>query len=206
MKQSDEKPDEEIAVAAQKNEPTPPFENAGESQAKKGFWEGLVSFQGRARRTEFWGVLLATLAVFFPLFCCCVFFLLGEGEPVGVAKLLNVVASYVLPLGTFLAFLFVLAVGVRRFHDVNLPSWICVALFVLLFLAGPGGLLSVLAQEVIKNLARLCGLSFDSNSFFIYWSGAFQLTTVCLILFLGLWPGTRGPNKYGPQPRQRGKS
>ncbi len=75
MKQSNGKPDEEIAVAAQKNEPTPPFENAGESQTKKrGFWEGLVSFQGRARRIEFWGVLLATLAVFFPLFCCCVFF------------------------------------------------------------------------------------------------------------------------------------
>ena len=130
--------------------------------------------KGRASRSEFWfWILFLFWTVVCPVF--------GG------------------PLAVFAAFLWgivcagpTLTVTVRRFHDVNLPGFpaylllLEVVVFILLWYYG-------LPWRVSKFVETLILIAFP------------LVAGICLlaILIVALIPGTKGSNKYGPQPIKR---
>lgn len=75
----------------------------------------LISFKGRATRSEFWPWVISVVALFF------VFALTLDSYPVlaviiGVIWLLSVIPYF--------------ACVVRRLHDISLPGWVAILLFV----------------------------------------------------------------------------
>lgn len=84
---------------------------------KKVVYENYASFNGRARRAEYWYFALANVVIFFPLY------ILGM---IGVyMQLIWLVAlgfgAYI--LGLLAIFIPSLAVGVRRLHDIGKSGW-----------------------------------------------------------------------------------
>ena len=143
-----------------------------------------VNFSGRARRTEFW---------YFILFSCLLLI---------VAMALDVVC-FNTPYGVFYLlvalFLFLpqLAVSARRLHDTGRTSkWLLWNYLALLAWA--------VAALVLSGLSAFAGGRDASAWFLIVLCGGCVLFFVWEIVFL-VWfclPGTRGENKYGPDPKQ----
>ena len=146
-------------------------------------------FDGRSSRTEFW----------FWFF----HFLGAVVIPLGVEVLFFYTLSVDVPTTGFVAICFSLIWGaicfipslslcVRRFHDVNLPGipayilFLDIALFVLRWCYG-------LPWRVSKFVETLILIAFP------------LVAGICLlaILIVALLPGTKGPNRYGPQPINR---
>ena len=129
--------------------------------------------KGRSSRAEFW---YWNVFVFLTVVLPFLVFVIPYGgEPPGGGALIAMAA---LIWGIVVAKP-TLDVAVRRFHDVGLTG---IAAYALLLLIFPGFLL----------------LSF----IFYFWFFCFW---ICLfaILIVGLIPGTKGPNKYGPPPIKR---
>ena len=129
--------------------------------------------KGRSSRAEFW---YWNIFVFFTVVLPFYAVVIPySGEPPGGGALIAMAA---LILGIVVAKP-TLDVSVRRFHDVGLIGIFPCALLLLIF---PGFLL-------ISFIFYLW--------FFCFW--------ICLfsILIVGLIPGTKGPNKYGPPPIKR---
>lgn len=140
--------------------------------------EKYGSFKGRASRSEFWyfALGLTLLSVIFSF--------LG----VLLSVSLDLDRSLLLiPLFIFalLVFLPTLGATIRRYHDVGLSGWIFFALYLLsasfaIFVAAE----NVAAVRAAPWLNAILGLV--------------NLAVLC-------WPGTQGPNKYGPAPVKRAK-
>ena len=84
------------------------------------------------------------------------------------------------------------ALAVKRAHDRNRPTWL-VALFFLILLA--------------TTFMQIAGVHESANG---QPTGVFTTVSVLFLIFAiyafidwGLIPGTKGPNKYGPDPRQQ---
>ena len=152
-------------------------------------------FKGRASRSEFW------------------FFFLGIVLPIVGFSLVVDVAFLHFPISLALKlflFLPLLSVGIRRYHDVGLPGWIFVALF-LIVMALNVAFRAALAYSFLVKLV-LEGVTASSInelqtrlpiwSYYVY--GAIILTSLFNLIFLSE-RGTRGPNKYGPAPARLSK-
>ena len=83
-----------------------------------------ATFQGRARRAEFWWYSLFSFLVLFVVFGVAGVIMAAStpkgGEPSGVAVGIFVIAAIVTVLGLFLPGL---AVSVRRLHDLGFSGW-----------------------------------------------------------------------------------
>ncbi len=159
-----------------------------------------ADFSGRSRRMEFWMWVLFQLLVGigFTILMIAVggsAFLAADagamataGIGIGVLWLLQAAFS----LGTFIPYL---AVTVRRLHDTNRSGWWILApvvpyvasIIAMIAAAATGGPDS--GSVVAVGLIAIIGML-----------AAFVLGIV-LLVFMFL-EGTRGPNKYGPDPKQ----
>jgi uncharacterized membrane protein YhaH (DUF805 family) len=131
-----------------------------------------AEFSGRSRRKEYWMYLLGLIIVAI---------LLGVIE--GAAGLTQMIGPYgplsaLLILGTFVPSL---AVGVRRLHDTDRTGW-----WILLPLVPE---ILAIAMLMTGNLAAAGMLGIAAG-----------ILAIVLLVFMVL-DGTKGPNKYGPDPK-----
>ena len=138
----------------------------------------FFSFRGRASRGGFWLVSLTWGALGFVLDYVWAVTGLKEVQ-VGENHLVD--AAFVLPL--LALFVSCLAVSIKRLHDRNRRGW-----WMLLFYVAP---------PAIQMVAPLDGLDSAVMVSLMVLSGAI---TVWALIALGCLPGTRGPNRYGPDP------
>jgi len=135
--------------------------------AVKMFFARYTDFKGRSRRSEYWWVQLALFLFFF------VFSFVG-GLIVGLLGGIDAQTGEPGPLYwafmgllgiAYLAILIpIIALTVRRLHDVNITGWLMIG-------------------ALIPLVNFLVGLA---------------------IFVISLIPGTVGPNKYGPDPKNPG--
>lgn len=196
---------------------------------KGGSFKGATyfSFSGRASRSDFWRATagIALLTLFFMLTGSLVEILaeflfeklLGAfgGTLSGVYVRDGRVAGFYFKI-LFLILLFtslpLLRLAMRRYQDVGLSGWIFVGLCALLFLS-----LSFLVEAPVTliaasptgwlilavNFGALCVVSARYSLFSadVLWHAAINLFIIVnLVVFC--WPGTKGPNKYGPAPEE----
>ena len=156
------------------------------------FLQVLFSFYGRINRAKYWLAVVFWVVVDMVVFGVLAVMLanrvLGLGsEPTG-REILGVILSF--GLGIILVGVLVLvpsivswfAIGVKRLHDRDQSGW-----WILLFYFGPA-VASGLAQNSDSGAAALI-LSLVSLGIWIW-----------ALVVLGFLPGTRGPNRYGPDP------
>ncbi|HVZ29891.1 MAG TPA: DUF805 domain-containing protein [Asticcacaulis sp.] len=162
-----------------------------------------ADFNGRANRAEYWlfGLFQVLLYIGIMAFSAALAASGSLGAAIGTGLLLFVVVA----LGCFIPNL---AVAVRRLHDSNKSAW-----WLLLYL--PSFLVGFATIGEVVNLSRSMGEnSLSSNPEAIanmaasaphisMLSMAGNLCQLLLFIFM-VWPGTRGPNRFGDDPRGGG--
>lgn len=84
-------------------------------------WKNYFNFKGRARRTEFWGFnIISTIISFVWGFCNGV---VGAVSGITENYILYNLLTYLSYLYTIAVFIPLMAVYVRRLHDVNKSGW-----------------------------------------------------------------------------------
>jgi uncharacterized membrane protein YhaH (DUF805 family) len=174
------------------------------------FWEKAIFDDGRTPRMSFWlglvGVYVLLLLSFVP------FNLLG-GAVVCTSWLGKTLLAVCLLIPGFL----LLRISGRRLHDLGWPAWPALVLPALFFIEGEttqGGIryycdIGILSpiQDVLSRSELLKRL-LDAVA---PWFGAFSFTLngmevdfiyigLAILLYLGLYPGMRGDNRYGVDP------
>jgi len=132
-----------------------------------------AEFSGRSRRKEYWMYLLLIVIVGFVL-----------GMIEGVMGLQQSVAGVYGPLSAILAlatFIPSLAVGVRRLHDTDRTGWWM--------------LLPILPY------AAAFAMLFSGNVAMFGILALVALGCAVVVLVFMVLDGTKGPNKYGPDPK-----
>ena len=150
--------------------------------------EKYCNFRGRASRSEFWQFSLWLFIFWVSLFVASVPLMFLTGT----------LFAFLFFLYFLLFILPTLGAAVRRAHDVGLSSWIFLWLYA--------------AVVVVKHIRTFLLTSRLED-------GLLSPMSVSLVLYVGLqyviwalwigfivvlcWPGTKGPNKYGPAPWKR---
>ena len=149
-----------------------------------------VQFSGRSQRMEFWMWVLFILIVSTIL--RVIEQLLGIGPVLGSYQNSSIQAGGNGPIsGLFGLLIFVpgLAVTVRRLHDINRSGfWLLV----------PFGTLVIGVGLMIS--ATMSGALVSGFVSLFVAIGAYLLSVVALIVFMCL-DGTRGPNRFGSDPK-----
>jgi uncharacterized membrane protein YhaH (DUF805 family) len=155
-----------------------------------------AEFSGRSRRTEYWMFVLFQILIGVAFWILLAIVggtaMMSGGDPNALAAAGGAVAIvFILYALVSLALIIpALAVGVRRLHDTNRTGWWILAPivgYVLMVVGGvmaasspdnpgPGGILAMVGMIMVIVLGLV------------------------LLVFLFL-EGTRGPNKYGPDPK-----
>ncbi len=162
-----------------------------------------VNFSGRAQRSEFWWFFLFSLVSAFVLFC-----LLWILAPSLLFTWFWAIYPLFLTLPT-------LAVSVRRLHDINRSGvWVILpfisgigaiiwppVLFLLMLGSSPWTWGNGAADMVeMEKQAQISMTVFNSLLVIgIVWIVAALVIWAVFMVVLAL-PGTRGPNRYGPDP------
>ena len=134
-------------------------------------------YSGRARRKEYWSFALATVLILMAVDWIEDSLGLGKTGPRGAESGL---------LGTVVLITFLtpgLAVAVRRLHDSNRAGW---------------WLLIPVAPVLFWAIALASGLS-DPAMWPVVLAAILASPVVVLILMC--LPGTKGPNRFGPDPK-----
>ncbi|MFN3352755.1 MAG: DUF805 domain-containing protein [Brevundimonas sp.] len=146
-------------------------------------WQHLLfSFNGRSRRSHFWiGWLI----------------LLGVGVVAGWLPLIGALISLALIWPN-------LAIGVKRLHDMGHTGWLIVVPWAVTIIGtfvafGSVGVQAILNAQALENddpaaIFALIGPMFG-------WFGLIILVNLGFLLWIGLTEGTRGPNRFGPDPK-----
>ena len=155
-----------------------------------------ADFSGRSRRMEFWMWQLLQFIVYFVVVVLAMVFgggmMMMAGDPsalaaAGGAMLIIMLLYMVYALAVFIPSL---AVAVRRLHDTNRTGW---------------WILAPVAPYLVAILAGMMAVSSPDMA-----GAAGILALVCMVAALALaitllvfyfLEGTRGPNKYGPDPK-----
>lgn len=134
-------------------------------------------FKGRASRSEFWLWILSAALVWLAFS----FFVGPRIFDLAIYKRLILILAAIMALP-------LLSVTIRRYHDVGLPSWSFFAIVLGCFALGfLGAIFNPFGDEINGLLILL----------------EFLWLIVVINLFVFCWPGTQGPNKYGPDPKSR---
>jgi uncharacterized membrane protein YhaH (DUF805 family) len=144
--------------------------------------EGLFSFDGRFRRSEYWIASIGLGVVRFVLLIA-----IGAAIGMGMAE-----ASTYMPLSLGLTVLFLwpsAAIAIKRGHDRNRPAWWTLTLIAAGLGLGQTSAAFNAAGDVMT--AGVLGL---------------LIIPVGLYMFIdyGLIDGTKGPNRYGASPKGHG--
>jgi len=138
---------------------------------------GTADFTGRSRRTEVIYYWIATILI---------------GVVVGFVRVMLAPFQSMIWFDVLLQLVFVIpmfALFVRRLHDQNRTGWLGLLLPLALVLSIPERL-----NEVRGDVAAMMAQKTSPI--------AIALDLLCIaILVLFLWPGTAGPNQFGPDPR-----
>jgi uncharacterized membrane protein YhaH (DUF805 family) len=152
----------------------------------------LFGFRGRINRAKYW-----LAALFWVVVSVVVFGVIGGmlvkdivalgSEPTG-AEILRVVLSYGIGLVLIALVVIVpmvvssLAIGIKRLHDRDQSGW-----WIVLFYFGP-------------SVASAIGQGSGSDAAYLVLSLVAFGIWVWALVVLGFLRGTRGPNRYGPDP------
>jgi len=163
-----------------------------------------ADFSGRSRRMEYWMFFLLTVLIGIGFGILSVIVggtaaavggesaALAAGGSVGIIAILQLVVNLALLIPS-------LAVGVRRLHDTNRSGWWLFAPvigYILLF----GGL----AGAGIFALQPGATPNFGSMFAVIAIGGLLALGLAIMLLVFMCLEGTRGPNRFGPDPKDPG--
>ena len=155
-----------------------------------------ADFSGRSRRMEFWMWQLFQVIVYFGIVILAMVMGGGArmrgGDPTAVAAagggMLIVMLLYLLYV--LAVFIPSLAVAVRRLHDTNRTGWWVLAPLAPYLLVIVAGMLA-LASPDLAPVAGIIGL--------VAMVAVFGLAITLLVFYF--LEGTKGPNKYGPDPK-----
>jgi uncharacterized membrane protein YhaH (DUF805 family) len=149
-----------------------------------------AEFSGRSRRKEYWMFVLGMFLLYVVLFALLMVLggsaLLSAGSnPAGMASaVMSMGALGLVFLVVWLALLIpTIAVTIRRLHDTDRSGWWLGALFGLAI--------------VMEIAARISG------SLYLIFALAYFALAVALLVFYCL-EGTKGPNRYGDDPKGAG--
>lgn len=152
-----------------------------------------AEFQGRSRRKEYWLFFLGAVMLYSALTILMLVLLggailsavqsNGSASPGAVLGQGFAGIAIAMVIGTLWLVLLVpsIAVGVRRLHDIDRAGWW------LLLGYGPYILGVILEPAQSETLADILTLG--------------SMIGFVLLLVLAALPGTRGPNRFGPDPR-----
>ena len=155
-----------------------------------------ADFSGRSRRMEFWMWQLFQIIVYVGITILMMLFgggmMLTSSDPTAMAAVgggvLIIGALYLIYI--LAVFIPSLAVAVRRLHDTNRSGWWIlapVAPYVLVIVAGGMAISSPDSIGAASGLILIC-------------MAAVLILSLVLIVFY-LLDGTRGPNRYGADPK-----
>lgn len=164
-----------------------------------GGFRGAFTFQGRARRPEYWWFFLFVFAGAFVV-SLLELLLLGRGSGKLVA---------LFQIAIFLPFL---AVGWRRLQDTGRPGWFLLvpsAIVVVSTLVSgsltrtmmAGGMGGMMDGGVPMEPGGMIGVGASATTLVAL--GVAQLLAGLVIVWWMSRPSQRGPNAYGPEPRVR---
>lgn len=144
-------------------------------------WQrALFSFEGRLRRSHFWIAWLIILAA-------------------------NVLTSWIPFVGLLLLWP-TFAIGVKRLHDMGLTGWLVILPWVLNIV----GTIAMVASIGLQAIMNAPALEAEDPAAIIAmvapifgWLGLLLLANLGFLLWIGLVEGTRGPNRYGEDPKGR---
>jgi uncharacterized membrane protein YhaH (DUF805 family) len=154
-----------------------------------------ADFKGRARRAEYWSFMLLQGIAYGLLVFFAFTGMLGKDLGSGMASML--MALGIMGLLSLALFLPNLAVLARRMHDINLTAW-----WLLLLL--PNVFANMKAMSILMTLGKMQDMSPDMLASQMAGTGAVSVVAMLcsLALFvMTVWPGTRGNNKFGPDPK-----
>jgi uncharacterized membrane protein YhaH (DUF805 family) len=157
-----------------------------------------ADFSGRSRRMEFWMWKLFTFLIGMVVWIVIMTMIggaaLGSGDPQALAAAGGGAMVVILLYALFALAIFIpdLAVTVRRLHDTDRSGWWILAPlvpYVIGIVAALGGAASgeqggIAAGALIAGIAGLAAL----------------VLGIVLLVFMFL-EGTRGPNRFGPDPK-----
>jgi uncharacterized membrane protein YhaH (DUF805 family) len=156
------------------------------------FLQVLFSFHGRINRAKYWLAALFWIVVDIVVFGVLGSMLLKDivalGSEPSAQDIVRVILSF--GLGIVLVLLVVcvpqfvsgFAVGIKRLHDRDQSGW-----WILLFYFGPA-------------VASALGNRSDAAALVLVMSLVSLGISIWAIVVLGFLRGTRGPNRYGPDP------
>jgi uncharacterized membrane protein YhaH (DUF805 family) len=158
------------------------------SQVQSFDWQKLLfSFEGRTRRTHFWiGWLIC----------------LGVGVVAGWIPLIGFVISIALIWPN-------LAITVKRLHDMGHTGWLA-AIPYGIGVVGSIVAFSMIGMSAIMNAAALeqedpvAILALIGPAFGLF--GLLLLVSLGFLLWIGLTDSQRGPNRFGPNPKDAAAS
>jgi uncharacterized membrane protein YhaH (DUF805 family) len=136
-----------------------------------------ADFTGRARRREYWSFVLLTAIVFAILYFVERRFDL-TWRAMGLPTLLFQLAI-LLPI---------LAVGARRLHDTDRSGWWLIVFY------GPG---------LVSALLPWLGLADPRTALIV---AVVSLIGLAVLVVFFVLEGTRGPNRFGPDPKTAGSA
>lgn len=157
-----------------------------------------AEFSGRSSRAEFWWFFLFTMIIYFGAL------LLVGGASRGLASMnpaadlvRGVFSGTLIVVALFWLFLFIpmLALQIRRLHDINRSGW-WLGAFWLLYLVYMGLAFSMMSAATVSpgavpNLGGVAAMGIIALVFFVY--------SIVLLVFFCL-RGTRGANRFGDDP------
>jgi uncharacterized membrane protein YhaH (DUF805 family) len=135
----------------------------------------LFSFRGRLNRKPYWMTVIATMVIIILLLLFALVMIREQRFEVAGLTVMILIILYI-PL-----IWIGLAIGAKRLHDRDKSAW-----WLLVFYALPG-ILSTAGNEL------------EDLGFIILHIISFGIT-VWAFIELGCLRGTRGPNRYGPDP------
>jgi uncharacterized membrane protein YhaH (DUF805 family) len=155
-----------------------------------------AEFSGRSRRMEYWMFQLFMFLVYIAMIVLMMVFgggaLMMGGDPSAMAAAGGAAMIIFGLYGLFALAMFIpsLAVSIRRLHDTNRSGW---------------WILAPLAGYVIMLIGTVLAASSPDNPGI---GGIFAMVGLIAVIGLGITllvfmflEGTRGPNKYGPDPK-----
>jgi len=155
--------------------------------------KNYAKFSGRAARAEFWWFFLFTMVIYFAV-------ILAMGATVGGLASINpgsalssgAIGILGIVVGLFWLALFIpmLAVQIRRLHDINRTGW-WLGGFWLLYVVYLVLIIGIGFRPAMPGVGSAAAAAIIALAFFAY--------SIVLLVFFCL-PGTRGANRYGDDP------
>ena len=148
-------------------------------------------FSGRARRAEYWYFMLFNILVVLAILALLVPFvviiaLLPVSHPLSSPHV--ILLSILIPPSLYMLVIFLpmLALSVRRIHDINLSGWWILLSFLL-----------PMISEIVLLFFKFNGTTLPDLRLFDW---LLQLPSIAIVI-LAMIKGNEGENRFGPDPK-----